>query len=119
MKQIKLGNSALEGSELGLGCMRITGLGTKQAVRELSDAAMDQGINFFDHADIYAGGEAERVFGEAVDPALREKMILQTKCAIRPGVCYDFSKEYILKSVEGSLKRLNTTDFRIYSLEKS
>ena len=118
MKQIKLGNSALEVSELGLGCMRITGLGTKQAVRELVDAAMDQGINFFDHADIYAGGEAERVFGEAVDPALREKMILQTKCAIRPGVCYDFSKEYILKSVEGSLKRLNTDHIDVFLLHR-
>lgn len=108
MKQIKLGYGALEAPQIGVGCMRVTGLGTKQAVRELTDTAMDQGINFFDHADIYAGGEAERVFGEAAGPALREKMIIQTKCAIRPGVCYDFSKEHILESVDGSLKRLNT-----------
>ncbi len=63
-------------------------------------------INFFDHADIYAGGEAERVFREAAGPALREKMMIQTKCAIRPGVCCDFSKEHIGESVDGSLKRL-------------
>ena len=65
-------------------------------------------INFFDHADIYAGGEAETLFGNALTPQLREKMVIQTKCAIRPGICYDFSKEYILNSVDGSLKRLKT-----------
>ena len=118
MKQIKLGNSALEVPEIGLGCMRITGLGSARAVRELVDTAMDCGINFFDHADIYAKGEAECVFGEAVDPALREKIIIQTKCAIRPGVCYDFSKEYILKSVEGSLTRLNTDHIDILLLHR-
>ena len=103
MKQLKLGNGALEAPQIGLGCMKITGLGTKQAVRALIDTATDQGINFFDHADIYASGEAERVFGEAAGPALREKMMIQTKCAIRPGVCCDFSKEHILESVDGSL----------------
>lgn len=108
MKRISLGNGALEAPQIGLGCMRITGLETKQAVRGLIDTAMECGINFFDHADIYAKGEAERLFGEAVDPALRERMIIQTKCAIRPGVCYDFSKDHILESVEGSLRRLNT-----------
>lgn len=108
MKQISLGNGMLKVPQIGLGCMRITGLGTRRAVRELISTAMDQGINFFDHADIYAKGEAERLFGEAVAPALRERMIIQTKCAIRPGICYDFSKEHILASVEGSLKRLNT-----------
>ncbi|MBD5085547.1 MAG: aldo/keto reductase family oxidoreductase [Clostridiales bacterium] len=118
MKQIKLGNSALEVPEIGLGCMRITGLGSAKAVRELIDTAMDCGISFFDHADIYAKGEAERVFGVAVGPALREKIIIQTKCAIRPGVCYDFSKEYILKSVEGSLTRLNTDHIDILLLHR-
>ena len=108
MKKISLGNGKLEVPQIGLGCMRITGLGTKQEVRELIDVAMDQGINFFDHADIYANGEAERIFGEALDPTLREKVIIQTKCAIRPGICYDFSRKHILESVEGSLKRLKT-----------
>lgn len=118
MKKIRLGNGALEVPEIGLGCMRIAGLGTKKAVRELIDTAMDLGINFFDHADIYANGEAERIFGEAVDPSLRERMIIQTKCAIRPGVCYDFSKKHILESVEGSLKRLNTDHIDILLLHR-
>lgn len=118
MKKLCLGNEIMEASQIGLGCMRITGLGTKQAVRELIDTAMDCGINFFDHADIYAKGEAERVFGEAVDPALREKIILQTKCAIRPGICYDFSRRHILESVDGSLKRLNTDHIDILLLHR-
>ncbi len=108
MKTMKLGKTNLEVPEIGLGCMRITGLESKAEVRSLIDTAMDQGINFFDHADIYAGGEAEAVFGEAAADIPREKMIIQTKCAIHPGTSYDFSKEHILKSVEGSLKRLKT-----------
>ena len=118
MNTISLGKGALEAPRIGLGCMRITGLGTKQAVRELIDTAMDLGINFFDHADIYAGGEAECLFGEAAGPALRERMILQTKCAIRPGICYDFSRRHILESVEGSLKRLNTDHIDILLLHR-
>lgn len=118
MKKLCLGHGISEASQIGLGCMRIAGLGTKQAVRTLIDTAMDQGINFFDHADIYAGGEAERIFGEAVDPVLRENMILQTKCAIRPGVCYDFSKQHILESVDGSLKRLDTDYIDILLLHR-
>lgn len=108
MKTMELGKSNLEVPEIGLGCMRITGLGSKEEVRSLIDTAMDQGINFFDHADIYAGGEAEAVFGEAAVGIPREKMIIQSKCAIRPGTSYDFSKEHILESVDGSLKRLKT-----------
>lgn len=118
MKAIKFGTTPLEVPAIGLGCMRLPGLGKREAVRGLVDAALDQGINFFDHADIYGRGEAERLFGEAVDPALRDKLILQTKCAIRPGVCYDFSKEHILSSVDGSLKRLNTDHVDILLLHR-
>lgn len=63
-------------------------------------------------------GEAERIFGEAVDPALRERMILQTKCGIRPGLCYDFSKQHILKSAEASLKRLRTDHIDLFLLHR-
>lgn len=108
MKNVSIG-SGIQASEIGLGCMRITGLNKGEAKR-LIDEAMDSGINFFDHADIYAGGEAESFFAEAagMNPSLREKMIIQSKCAIRPGLCYDFSKEHILASVDKSLKRLQT-----------
>lgn len=108
MKQIKIGNGAFSASEIALGCMRIEGLSQKEAER-LVQTAMECGINFFDHADIYGGGRSEEVFAQAAGmcPRVREKMILQTKCGIRPGM-YDFSKEHILTSVDGSLKRLKT-----------
>ncbi len=107
MKKLYIGDGGLEVPGIALGCMRIAGLDTKNAVRELIDTALEHEINFFDHADIYARGEAERIFGKAVQGIPREKLIIQTKCGIRPGVCYDFSKEHILYSVDESLKRLN------------
>ena len=68
---------------------------------------VELGINYFDHADIYGGGNAEKVFGEYLKrhSSVREKMLIQTKCAIHDGQ-FDFSKEHILKSVDGSLSRL-------------
>lgn len=118
MKMIKISESVPEASAIGLGCMRIAGLGNSKAVRELVEASMEAGINFFDHADIYGGGQAEAVFGEVLTPALRSRMVIQTKCAIRPGVCFDFSREHILESVDGSLKRLNTDYIDILLLHR-
>lgn len=91
-----------------VGCMRIAGMDEKQ-VAELTDCALEEGINAFDHADIYGGGESEAVFGRMLSerPGLREQIFLQSKCGIREGF-FDFSKEYILQSVEGSLTRLHT-----------
>ena len=100
-------------SRVAQGCMRITSLNPQQ-LDALVKSDLDMGINFFDHADIYGGGECERIFGDFLkeNPVLRDKMLIQTKCAIRPG-SYDFSREHILSSVEGSLKRLGieTIDF--------
>lgn len=95
-------------SEIALGMMRIAGMPLKD-IDALVKVALDNGINFFDHADIYGGGKCEEVFANAIgmNPSLREKLIIQTKCGIRKGF-YDFSKEYILASVDGSLKRLKT-----------
>jgi predicted oxidoreductase len=108
MKQIKIANSTMNVSEISLGCMRISSL-TNPEISSLVHTALDEGINFFDHADIYGGGKSEEKFSEALDmnPALREQMILQTKCGIRKGY-FDFSKEHILEAVDGSLKRLRT-----------
>lgn len=107
MKQLKIGG-VLDAPAIALGCMRINGLEQKEAETFLR-TAMELQVNFFDHADIYGGGECEAFFAKAVGmtPSLREKMLLQTKCGIRKGM-YDFSKEHILGSVDASLKRLNT-----------
>lgn len=118
MKKIMLKDSSMQLPLIGLGCMRIPALKTKEAVRNLVDAAMDEGITFFDHADIYGGGEAESLFGAAVKGISRGSMIIQTKCGIRPGVCYDFSRDYILQSVEDSLKRLDMDHIDILLLHR-
>lgn len=118
MKKIHLGKSSLKVPVIGLGCMRIPGLGSKEAVRSLIDTSMEQGINFFDHADIYGEGEAERIFGEAAAGIPRDQMIIQTKCGIHPGTSYDFSREHILSSVDASLKRLKTDYIDILLLHR-
>ena len=108
MKTINIPNSTLNVSEIALGCMRIANLPTQDATR-LLNTALDEGINFFDHADIYGGGKSEEKFAEALgmNPTVREKLLIQSKCGIRQGF-FDFSKEHILASVDGSLKRLQT-----------
>lgn len=119
MKYFNLPHTDLNVSRIALGCMRIADKSVDE-VEELVKAALDEGINFFDHADIYGGGKSESVFGEVLkrNPELREKMIIQTKCAIVPGKRYDFSKEYIISSVEGSLERLNTDHVEILLLHR-
>ncbi|MBC2298205.1 aldo/keto reductase family oxidoreductase [Listeria welshimeri] len=108
MKRITIGNSALTASEISLGCMRMADL-SKEDANKVINTALENGIDFFDHADIYGGGKSEEVFADAIDmnATIREKMILQSKCGIRQGF-FDFSKEHIIFSVEGSLKRLKT-----------
>lgn len=117
MKYINIGNE-IKASSIALGCMRISDKPIKQ-VEELIDTALGEGINFFDHADIYGGGKSEEVFGKVLKKKkdLRGKIIIQTKCGIRNGY-YDFSKEHILKSVEGSLKRLGTDYIDILLLHR-
>lgn len=85
------------------------------AAHETVQAALETGINDFDHADIYAHGKAEEAFGKvlAERPGLRDQIRLQTKCGIRlPGAgrmgWYDSSREAIIARVEDSLRRLGT-----------
>ena len=93
-------------SQVALGCMRISDKTDKEMDLYLN-TAIECGINYFDHADIYGGGKCEEVFGAALkrNPELRDKIYIQTKCSIKRGM-YDFSKEHIISSVDGSLKRL-------------
>lgn len=108
MKAIDIGKSGLLGSEISLGCMRIAGL-EQQEADLLIDTALEVGIDFFDHADVYGDGKSEEVFAEALSRSAtaREQIYLQSKCGIRDGM-FDFSKGHILSAVEGSLKRLRT-----------
>ena len=109
MKTVNLGTSGLKVPCIAVGCMRINKLEPAEA-EHFVHAALDQGAYFFDHADIYGNGDCESVFAKAIhmNSTVREKVLLQSKCGIRRGVAFDFSKDHILKSVDGSLKRLNT-----------
>lgn len=108
MKKLALGAGALNASEISLGCMRMADLSPLDA-RNMIETALEAGIDFFDHADIYGGGQSESIFADAIgmNPSVRENMLLQSKCGIRKG-CFDFSKDHILSSVDGILQRLKT-----------
>jgi predicted oxidoreductase len=109
MRTISVGPGALTVSEISLGCMRIDQMEAK-AVDALLSAALDVGVTFFDHADIYGGGRSEEVFAASVKRLglRRDAMVLQSKCGIRPDKgMFDFSKAHILASADGILKRLN------------
>lgn len=121
MKYLPLGSSGISSSRLIYGCMRITG-DNSQMDREKGKTAirvaLDEGYNHFDHADIYAGGQSEVLFSEILteNPELRNKIVITSKCGIRvkgdtgelAPKRYDFTKDYIIQSVEGSLSRLKT-----------
>ena len=93
--------------EIGLGLMRIADMEVSD-VKELIVCALDNGVNFFDHADIYGQRRSEEKFGLVLkeNKELRKKMIIQTKCGICKGY-YDLSKEHIIKQVLESIRLLN------------
>lgn len=120
MKQIDLGKSGLLASEIALGCMRMASLSEHEATM-IIETAIQSGINFFDHADIYGKGASEEIFGRALKQTSfkREDVLLQTKCGIRPDLgMFDFSKEHIIHSVEESLKRLQTDWVDVLALHR-
>lgn len=124
MQIFRIPHSDLEVSRIAYGCMHLSRAWDDTAITadEISaalkavNAAVDLGITLFDHADIYARGKSEQLFGEVLrrTPGLRDRIVLQSKCSIRfagepnadsPGR-YDFSREHIVRSVEGTLGRL-------------
>lgn len=133
MKRYALAHTDLEVSRLGYGCMALGGSwddaphGAEEVRRAtaLVETALEAGINFFDHADIYARGKSEAVFGDVLRaaPGLRAEMVIQTKCGIRfadgegPGR-YDFSRAHIEASVEASLARLGVEQIDILLLHR-
>lgn len=108
MNKINVKNSELVIPEIALGCMRIAGMEVKD-VETLLKTSLEEGINYFDHADIYGGGQSEEVFAKAVASGglRREDLLIQSKCGICDGY-FDFSKKHILEAVDGILTRLNT-----------
>ena len=123
MQTLALGTSSLHVGRLAYGCWRLADASNASqpkseilaAGKRAVIAAYEAGYTLFDHADIYGGGEAEKIFGEALreNPEMRDRISIVTKCGVRrpddpPGSPYHYnlSGEYILRSCEGSLKRL-------------
>ncbi|MBU8731410.1 aldo/keto reductase [Cytobacillus oceanisediminis] len=118
MKKRRLGNSDLYVSELGLGCMSI-GTNPSQA-QEIIEAALEEGINYFDTADLYDFGENEKLVGQSLK-SVREQVIIATKAGNRwnnnkDGWSWDPSKSHIKEAVKDSLKRLGTDYIDLYQL---
>lgn len=113
-----LGQTGLQISRIALGCMRMAAL-TERETAKVLETVVGQGINFFDHADIYGGGESEIRFAQGAKLAgiKRENILLQSKCGIRKGY-FDFSKDYILESVDGILQRLDTDYLDVLALHR-
>ncbi|MGG1675060.1 aldo/keto reductase [Neobacillus sp. NRS-1170] len=118
MKKRRLGASDLFVTELGLGCMSI---GTDElSSRKIIEAALEEGINYFDTADLYDFGENEKIVGRALKD-VREQVIIATKVGNRwkedrNGWSWDPSKSYIKEAVKNSLKRLGTDYIDLYQL---
>jgi predicted oxidoreductase len=126
----------LQVSRIGCGCMHLSRAWDDTAITaaeisttlKLVETALEQGVTLFDHADIYARGKSEQLFGEALRqiPELRGRIVLQSKCGIRvagdPGAHsparYDFSRGHIVRSVEGTLKRLDTDHLDVLLLHR-
>ena len=122
-------------SRIAYGCMHLSRAwdatpvtpDERRHTQRLIETALSQGITLFDHADIYARGKSEQVFGDVLraSPGVRDRMVLQSKCGIRfaddpagtPGR-YDFSHAHIVASVEGSLARLGVDRLDVLLLHR-
>jgi len=107
MKQRYIGETNWQASAVALGIMRMNSLTPEQAAKSI-DTAYDSGINFIDSADIYGGGDSEKVFGQALKQTSvkRDDLYIQSKGGIISGKRYDFSKQHLIDAVDGSLERL-------------
>ena len=136
MQTIALGTSPLQSSRLAYGCWRVAGTWNpaqvtpagRAAGRRAIIAACEAGYTLFDNADIYCGGEAERIFGEALKEVsgLRERILIATKGGIRVGgdpgpeapPRYDFCARHIVRACEASLERMGIETIDLYLLHR-
>lgn len=87
MKEIAFGTTGKKLPAIVVGCMRLSGKSREEMERFLH-TSVEQGAYFFDHADIYGGGQSEAIFGEALKSSTsikREELFIQSKCGIRNG----------------------------------
>ncbi|WP_088035688.1 aldo/keto reductase [Evansella clarkii] len=118
MKKNRLGNSELFVSEIGFGCMSLTGNYTVD--ERIIHEAIDGGVNYFDTADLYDFGMNEETIGKAIKEK-RQDIVLATKGGNEWGKGIDGwrwnpSKDYLKNAVKDSLRRLNTDYLDLYQL---
>jgi predicted oxidoreductase len=137
MKTYRIPKTDLTVSRIAYGCMKIGGTwdhepiaaDTEKTARDTVAAALDCGINFFDHADIYTAGKSETLFGRILKstPGLRDRIVLQSKVGIRfandaylsgEPARYDFSHDHIIRSTEAILARLGVSHLDILLLHR-
>jgi aryl-alcohol dehydrogenase-like predicted oxidoreductase len=109
---------SLEASVIGVGCNNFGGRIDETRTREVIDAALDQGINFFDTADMYAEGRSEELIGRfVVDRGHRSEVLIATKFGNEmPGKGRGARPAYVKRAFEASLKRLRTDYIDLYQL---
>ncbi len=114
-------------SRIALGCMGLAGtwnpaeVGPEHRTRAIQafEAALEAGITFYDHADIYGGTACESIFKDclAAVPGSRERIFIATKVGIRSGY-YEHAPDYIRKSIHGSLERMGIDYVDLYQLHR-
>jgi predicted oxidoreductase len=136
MQSMPLGVSSLRSSRLAYGCWRVAGTWDPAEVTAQNRtagcraiiAAYEAGYTLFDTADIYCGGESERILGSVLNQVsgMRDRVVVVTKSGVRHAGSpnpdspsrYDFSAEHILKSCEQSLERLGIETIDLYLLHR-
>jgi aryl-alcohol dehydrogenase-like predicted oxidoreductase len=117
----RLGDSGLKVSEIGLGCNNFGMRIDQDATNDVIDAAIENGVTFFDTADVYGGrGRSEEMMGVALK-GKRHQVVLATKFASPMGDTPDKrggSRRYIMEAVEASLKRLQTDYIDLYQMHQ-
>jgi aryl-alcohol dehydrogenase-like predicted oxidoreductase len=128
MQYARLGDTGLVVSRLCMGVMTF-GVNTANAALgkvdqaaavKMVDAAIDSGINFFDTADIYSGGQSEGMLGEALGER-RKDVVIATKLGFRTGAAMTeagLSRQHVIAACEASLRRLNTDYIDLYQAHK-
>jgi aryl-alcohol dehydrogenase-like predicted oxidoreductase len=121
MQYRNLGASGMKVSAIGLGTNQFGGKVSEKDVAEIIAAAVDQGINFFDTANVYQNGRSEETIGKAIKAHRRFDLILATKFYSRTGEGPNergTSRKHIIQAVEESLRRLDTDYIDLYQVHR-
>ena len=118
MKYRNLGKSGLEVSEVGLGCNNFGRRWGYERSKTVIDAALDNGVNFLDTADVYGEGGSETVIGRAIR-GIRDEVVIGTKFSGAMGTGPNSSggsRKYLIDALDASLKRLQTDYVDLYQM---